>query len=294
MCDRDRVFVAKTVTMETFLAWQWHSRNESNRLASILADSLIYIILGWGEIKLMKQESLPARFFGKRQAILVAVGIFSIALTSPAIADEKMLRTLTVTGQGETAIATTLTQVQLGVEVKGQTANEVQQEVAKRSSSVVELLRSRQVEKLQTTGIQLQPAYDYSDNQQRLVGYIASNIVSFRLATEQVGSLLDEAVKVGATRIDSVSFTASDGAISTAQKQALRLATEDAQEQADAVLSVLNLTRKEVVSIQLNGSSTPPPMPLMVKERASMDAATTPVVGGEQMVNASVTLQISY
>jgi uncharacterized protein len=252
----------------------------------------------------MKQESLPARFFGKRsQAILVALGIFSFTLTNPAIAlraaaepiaDEKMLRTLTVTGQGETEIATTLTQVQLGVEVKGKTANEVQQEVAKRSSSVVELLRSRQVEKLQTTGIQLQPAYDYSDNQQRLVGYIGSNIVSFRLATEQVGNLLDEAVKVGATRIDSVSFTASESAISTAQKQALRLATEDAQEQADAVLSVLNLSRKEVVSIQLNGSSTPPPVPLMVKEAARMDAATTPVVGGEQTINASVTLQISY
>jgi uncharacterized protein len=246
----------------------------------------------------MKQESLPARFLGKRsQAILVALGIFSITLINPAkpsIADEKMLRTLTVTGQGETSIATTMTQVQLGVEVKGQTANEVQQEVAKRSSAVVELLRSRQVEKLQTTGIQLQPTYDYSNNQQRLVGYIGSNIVSFRIATEQVGNLLDEAVKVGATRIDSVSFTASDNAISTAQKQALRLATEDAQEQADAVLSVLNLTRKEVVSIQLNGSSTPPPMPLMVKEAARMDAATTPVVGGEQTVNASVTLQISY
>jgi uncharacterized protein YggE len=246
----------------------------------------------------MKQESLPARFFRKRsQAILVALGIFSIALINPAnpsLADEKMLQTLTVTGQGETSIATTMTQVQLGVEVKGQTANEVQQEVAKRSSAVVELLRSRQVEKLQTTGIQLQPTYDYSNNQQRLVGYIGSNIVSFRIATEQVGNLLDEAVKVGATRIDSVSFTASDSAISTAQKQALRLATEDAQEQADAVLSVLNLTRKEVVSIQLNGSSTPPPMPLMVKEAARMDAATTPVVGGEQTVNASVTLQISY
>jgi hypothetical protein len=49
--DRDRVFVAKTVTIETFLAWQWHIRNESDRLFYILTDSLIYIILGWGEIK---------------------------------------------------------------------------------------------------------------------------------------------------------------------------------------------------------------------------------------------------
>lgn len=226
---------------------------------------------------------------------LVALGTFSIALTSPAIAEEKMFRTITVTGQGKEIIPTTLTQVQLGVEIKGKTAEEVQQEVAKRTTAVVELLRSRQVEKLQTTGIQLQPAYDYSNNQQRLVGYIGTNTVSFRFPTEQVGSLLDEAVRVGATRIDSVSFTASDNAISTAQKQALRLATQDAQAQADAVLETLNLTRQEVVSIQVDGANTPPPMPLnMAREAAKMDAATTPVIGGEQTVNASVTLQISY
>jgi hypothetical protein len=262
---------------------------------------LLITDLGWGEMK-MKQTHLSARqlptqrFFARRSpALLIALSFFSIALTSPASADEKMLRTLTVTGQGKEEIATTLTQVQLGVEIKGKTATEVQQEVARRTSAVVELLRSRNVEKLQTTGIQLQPAYDYSNNQQRLVGYIATNTVSFRLATEKVGGLLDDAVIAGATRIDGVSFTASDSAIATAQKQALRLATEDAQQQADAVLTTLNLTRKEVVSIQINGASTPPPMPVnFAREVAKMDAPTTPVMGGEQTVSASVTLEISY
>lgn len=230
----------------------------------------------------------------RSQAMATVLGIISIALSAPAIAQEKILRTLTVTGQGQEMILTSLTQVQLGVEIKGQTAAEVQQEVARRSSAVVELLRSRGVEKLQTTGIQLQPAYDYSNNQQRLVGYVGANIVSFRLPIEQVGNLLDEAVKAGATRIDSVSFTASDSAIAAAQKQALQLATEDAQQQADTVLSTLNLTRKEIVNIQVNGASTPPPQPLMAREAARMDSATTPVIGGEQTVSASVTLQISY
>jgi hypothetical protein len=233
----------------------------------------------------------------QRQAISVAVGLLSLIMTNPAIAQEKMLRTITVTGRGEESIATTLTLVRLGVEVQGKVAADVQQEAARRSSAVVDLLKSRNVEKLQTTGISLNPAYSYENNVQRLTGYTATNVVSFRIDTQKVGTLLDEAVKAGATRIDGISFIAADSAIATAQKQALREATQDAQEQADAVLSALNLTRREVVNIQVNGASAtpPPPMPLAdMALRSGKAEASTPVIGGEQQVEASVTLQISY
>lgn len=204
------------------------------------------------------------------------------------------MRTLTVTGQGTESIPTTKAQVQLGVEIQGNTATEVQEDVARRSSAVVELLRSRNVEKLETTGIRLNPIYSYENNVQRLTGYSATNTVSFRTSTEQSGKLLDDAVRVGATRIDGISFTASDEAIAAAQKQALREATQDAQQQADVVLSSLNLTRKDIVGIQVNGATPLPPMPVLERAALASKVADTPVVGGEQQVQASVTLQISY
>jgi len=167
--------------------------------------------------------------------------------------------------------------------------------VARQSAAVVELLRSRNVQQLQTTSIQLNPVYSYEDNQRRLIGYSASNTVSFRLPTEQAGRLLDDAVAAGATRINSISFTAPESAIATAQKQALREATQDAQQQADAVLNALNLTRQDIVTIQINGATPPsPPMPLMSRAESFAPNAPTPVIGGEQEVQASVTLQISY
>jgi uncharacterized protein len=234
---------------------------------------------------------------GKRlQTTCLLLGLLSVAWSNPVLAQEKLLRTLTVTGRGVEFIPTTKTQVQLGVEVQGKTATGVQQEVARRSAAVVELLRSRNVEKLQTTGIRLNPIYSYENNVQRLTSYSASNLVSFHTSTEQAGRLLDDAVQAGATRIDSVSFTASDDAIATAQKQALRQATQDAQQQADAVLSTLNLTPKDIVSIQINGA-TPPPEPKFLSRGGNVNAndiALTPVVSGEQQVQASVTLQISY
>jgi uncharacterized protein len=208
---------------------------------------------------------------------------------------EKRLRTVTVTGRGVENIPATLAQVTLGVEAQGKTAQVVQQEVARRSAAVVALLRSRNVEKLETTGVNLNPNYTYTNNRQQLVGYTGSNTVSFRLPTERAGSLLDEAVQAGASRIQSISFTATEDAIKSARQRALRAATLDAQSQSQAVLSTLNLQPAEVTSIQINSVNAPPPGP--VRFRATMtnqEQATTPVIGGEQQVEASVTLEIRY
>jgi uncharacterized protein len=230
-------------------------------------------------------------------ALPLCLGILSLTLATPAMA-EQILRTLTVTGQGSEMIPTTLSRVQLGVEVQGETAEQVQQEAAQRSSAVVELLRSRNITKLQTTGIYLSPRYDYSNNgEQKIVGYTATNSVSFQAPNDRAGTIMDDAVKAGATRIDGVSFIAEEGAIATAQRQAIREATQDAQAQADAALSALGLSRKEVVSVQVNGA-TPSPIlyqsNVMAERALAANAAPTPVVGGEQEVQASVTLQISY
>ncbi|MFB2882354.1 SIMPL domain-containing protein [Floridanema aerugineum] len=241
----------------------------------------------------------------KGRFIVLGAGVLSLFLGGVVVAQEsrqipsQLMRTVTVTGRGVESIPATIAQISLGVEAQGKTAQEVQQEVARRSTAVVELLRSRNVEKLQTTGIRLNPNYSYQNNVQRLVGYTAVNTVSFRIDTQRVGNLLDEAVKAGASRIDGISFVATDSAIAKAQEQALQEATLDAQRQANAVLATLNLKPEQVVNIQVNGAAAPPPPPIPLaaappteKDRAEM--FSVPVIGGEQEVQASVTLQIQY
>jgi uncharacterized protein YggE len=206
-------------------------------------------------------------------------------------------RTLTVAGTGDVTIPTTITQVRLGVEIQGKTAQEVQQQVAKRSQTVVELLKSRKVDKLETTGVSLNPIYTNKDGKQSINGYRGTNIVSFRIDTDKSGTLLDNAIQAGATRIDSISFVAADDAIAQAQQQAIQKSAQEAKKRADAALKALNLTQREVISIQVNGASLPQPVPYAIPANMPMAAeqkADTPVIGGEQKVQQSVTLQIRY
>ena len=209
---------------------------------------------------------------------------------NPVLAQEQVTPTLTVTGEGIETISATLIQVNLGVEIQGEKAIAVQQEIAKRTTAVVDFLKERRVEKLQTTGFRLQPQYRYENNQRSFVGYLGVNTVSFQLPVEKIGNLLDEAVKIGATRIDSISFTATAQELAAAEKEALRKATQDAQEQAEAVLRALNLTSQEIIKIDIKRSSSP--QPRLGVQRAATNG--TPIIGGEQNVRAFVTLQISY
>ena len=226
--------------------------------------------------------------------------LWGAILIQPAVAQTQQtrLRTLTVRGRGVEEIAATLSQVSLGVEVQGKTAQEVQKEVARRSGAVVQLLKSRQVDKLTTSGISLNPVYSFKNDVRRLTGYNATNTVSFQIATEKAGQILDEAVKSGATRINGISFTAPEPLINQAKKQALTEATQDARAQANAVLEALGLSSKEIVGIEVDGARAQIP-PVFRGESAfsmptSASAPRTPVIGGEQKVEATVTLQISY
>ncbi|MEO0949114.1 MAG: SIMPL domain-containing protein, partial [Cyanobacteria bacterium J06641_5] len=151
----------------------------------------------------------------------------------PAFAQEVVPRTLTVVGQGVISVPTVKAQVRLGINVEADTAESAQTEAARRSTAVIELLRAREVEELETTGIRLQPRYASGERRQarRLIGYQATNLVSFQVPSERAGEIMDAAIAAGATRIDGIGFVAAEEAISSAREQALQAAVEDAQQQ---------------------------------------------------------------
>ena len=205
---------------------------------------------------------------------------------------------LEVTGRGKVSVPTTLTEVQLGIQVEGKTATEVQEEVAQRSTAVVDVLQKLGAQELQTTSIQLNPVYKYDkDGNQTLTGFEGLNTLQFELPTDRAGAAIDTAIQAGANTIQNISFTASDEALQQARLQVLSEAAKDAQAQAQAVFSTLQLTPGKIIDIDINSASNPSPSPLvfnLAADKAFATGSTTPIIGGTQTIEASVSLDIAY
>ncbi|MEM9771447.1 MAG: SIMPL domain-containing protein [Cyanobacteria bacterium P01_D01_bin.73] len=197
-------------------------------------------------------------------------------------------RTISVSGNGSVAIPSTHAVVRLGVEVQGRDAASVQAQLAAQSNTLVDWLKKQALEDLQTQSISLSPRYGRNSE---LIGYTASTTLTFRTAIADSGKVIDGAVKNGATRINNISLTATPAAIQEARKQALILASQNAQAEADIVLGALGLSRREIIGIQLQGA---PSFQFATRGGIAMEAPGAPIVGGEQTISAFVTMQIRY
>ena len=233
----------------------------------------------------------------------LAFCIPSVAAIAPAAkaqeisakySEVKNERVITVTGRGERSVKTTKARIQLGVNVEGKTAIAVQEEVARQANSIVSRLQQLNVEKLQTTSVQLSPKYVYENNRQRQDGFTGQTSVSFLVALDQAGAVLDAAVNSGANQIEQISFIASDVELNAAKQLALQDAIKDAQTQSNTVLSALGFTPKTIKTINISDSAIAYPVAQPRASFAKDAASSIPILGGEQKVEASVTLQITY
>lgn len=227
----------------------------------------------------------------------------------PAWAEEAQQRVLLVHGQGTETVVTTISQIELGMVAEAETAVAAQQVVAAQSLRVLDYLRSRNVRNLQTTGIALSPVYrrnhsnqnsNQNSNEPRITGYTARNTVSFEVDIADAGTIVDESVQRGASSIRGIRFKASEEAIAEAQQRALREATRAAQLRANIVLSSLGLVQREILSIQVSGAQVAVLESRTNVLEADADFSTTTflrgsqILGGEQQVQTTVTLQIRY
>jgi hypothetical protein len=134
----------------------------------------------------------------------------------------------------------------------------------------------------------------YENNRQTQTGFVGQTSVSFVVAIPQAGATIDAAVDAGANQVDQISFIATDAELNAAKQLALQDAVKDAQAQGNSVLSVLGFNAKSIDSIVIGESAIAYPVPQPREAFLAKADASTPILGGEQKVNATVTLKISY
>jgi uncharacterized protein YggE len=167
---------------------------------------------------------------------------------------------------------------------------------ANRSASAVQKsLFDNDVQKkdLQTSGLNIQPEYDYSNNAApRLKGYQVTESIGAKLRDlGRAGDVIGKAIGAGgnAIRVNGISLDLEDtGAlVSSARDKAFA----DAKAKAEQYARAAGRSLGDVISISEDVTTpTPVPMPYGLNATSAKDMASVPIEPGSQDVSVSVTV----
>jgi uncharacterized protein YggE len=232
-----------------------------------------------------------------RSAALGLVLVCSPLVTSAqaqSVSEANMIfktTTFNLNASGETILAPDMATISLGVITKGGSAAAALRANTTRMSEVVAALKAAGIERkdIQTSGLSIQPQYDYSNSTQRLTGYQASNQVTIVVRNlDKLGDVVDATVKVGANNLGGVTFGLQNP--QAAEDAARQNAVKALMAKADLYAKATGYRVARIVSLSESGGFTPPsaPVPMMAMARMAADAAPTPVEGGELRVRMDV------
>ena len=157
-----------------------------------------------------------------------------------------------IVSQGEATIhqAPDIAWVQIGVEARGSKPEEARQRAAEAMTLVLAVLRQQLPgDALKTATFTVQPEMEYVGGSSRLKDYVARNQVEARVDDlEKLSTVMDAGVASGATSISGMRFDIK--ARAKLERDALKLAVQDATERAQAIAAGAGRTVGPIVRIQ--------------------------------------------
>lgn len=230
---------------------------------------------------------------------LFAAGALTLAATclTPAFADDnKVVRSISVSGHGEVRMAPDLGIVTVGVMSSGATAREALDANTKAMQGVMASLTAAGIEArdIQTSNFSVNTRYDYGQNfssnnapqPPKVVGYDVSNNVSVTVRKlDNLGAVLDQVVSSGSNQINGVAFQVSKPEAAT--DEARKLAVADALHKAQVYTAASGITLGQIISLS-EGGGYQPPQPVFKTMRAEASSADVPIAQGEQVIAVDV------
>lgn len=236
-----------------------------------------------------------------RFAALILTGFFTALtpctsnLQAGDVSCCEQLPRLVVTGEGKVSVQVSEASISLGIELQGDEPEHLQKRVGDISRDVVLHLKKASVLDLQPNQLQIYPIYG-KDDALKPIGYRATLRIEFKVDVSQAGALLDELMQKGVSRIYSIQIQPTEQQENEARQSALKLAVQQAIEEADVVLESLHKKRVDIAKILLNQAAVAPTLYRM--ERSAPKSATaSPAFEFEpesREIRASVTLEVEY
>jgi uncharacterized protein YggE len=203
--------------------------------------------------------------------------------------------TITVTGNGSIKILPDEVSVNISVQTEKPTTQEAVDENSKISKEVISQIEKINAEnlKIESTGYELYPVYDYSseDKPPKIYAYRVINTINASTTDlEIIGEIIATATETGATDISSIGFDITDETRREAKNNALAEATQDASEKANAISNAMGLVIDSVLYITEGEVYIPVMEPFGLGEAKAEGVAPPQILPRELEVTASVNI----
>ncbi len=199
-----------------------------------------------------------------------------------------------VTGEGELKVAPDQVVIRLGIETFGPKLKDVQNEMAKRSQSLLAALKDQGVKSadVQSELVQINPQYSFDQSKRRFIEYTARKNFLITLDNlENYGGVLEKALESGVDHVDGLEFRSSK--IKALKDEARKLAVQDAKRKATQMAATLGQTAGKAIHIRENDATQPQPvmMRAMAAESFKGDGVHDALAPGEISVTSSIFVQ---
>lgn len=208
--------------------------------------------------------------------------------------EAKPVRSISISGHGETRAVPDLASISMGVTTQGATAREALDANTKAMAALMESLKAAGIEAkdIATSNFSVGPRYDYGQNNNqppKVVGYDVNNMVTAIIRkVDSLGAVLDGAVSSGSNTVNGISFAVSKP--ETMLDEARKLAVADARRKAEVYAAAAGFTLGEVISLSEGQGYMPPPAPMVMKAAAADAGGAVPVAQGEQALTVDVNI----
>ncbi|MDD2921936.1 MAG: SIMPL domain-containing protein [Anaerolineales bacterium] len=229
-------------------------------------------------------------------ALALMLALSACGPTTINQAAQPIVRTLNVTGVGQTYLTPDIAYIYIGVHTESPTAADAVSANTAKTVAVTDAIKKAGVaaKDIVTTNFSIYPSQQY--NPDGVVGasvYMVDNTVYVTVRKlDGLGKLLDDVVNAGANNINSIQFDVADR--SAAVKEARTKAVDDAKKQAQELADAAGISLGDIQNINFYDSS-PYPAPMYGKGGGgAMDAsAAAPIQPGQLAVSVNVSITYS-
>ena len=201
--------------------------------------------------------------------------------------------TLLVNGEGIVQASPDQATITLGVRTENTDPAAAQQENAIIVANVLKAMTSLGIpdDQIKTTDYRIEPQYDYQDGKEVFRNYKVTHMIEILTSQiNQVGAIVDTAVKNGANSVSHIRFSLANPEL--VYNQALSISLRNAYQKALAITQTIRTTLvpTPLKVVELSGE----PLPVLYQANVFSKATATPIQPGELTIFARVQVEYEY